>query len=434
MLAKHLVQPVPSTDGTRDRGVSRRLPTRIEGCLAKDADERPADTAALLAMLERAPEPVAIAPALRNWFTRWERIRPIYALATPILALQTWLLVWAYLEFRVESLLVAALVSSVLTVTAIPVIAHLCFEVSALRALHRLGFGVHDIRAAYPLWRDALAQERRREGLPPLPGRVVLDLTVFGVVLLLVTFGIVYPNLARWISPGHPTMSVQYIQQTIVDLMSSVYLATLTGIGIGFASPGFRLAPGGRFRRLVERFWNSSLAAGVTKLAALGQRTRLAASSTLHRNTELVLGLAVDDLWKAIPASLRDGLGDVPTLAHTLQSAAGELRTLSEQLSAARDALPSGDPESARTDATVAAVDARHREVVTGLERLRLQLLRLLASRQHTSELTRDLDAARRLESDIIQELAAHAEVRRILRRPRLSPVQLTPTPSGTPA
>ncbi len=435
LLARHLVQPAPPLAG-HVRGVSRRLISAIETCMAKDPDARPQDTAALLALLERAPEPVAIAPALRNWFTRWERIRPVYALATPILALQTWLLVWGYLEYQIGSLLVAAAVSSVLTITAIPIVAHLCFEVMALSTLHRLGFGVHDIRAAYPLWRESLEQERRREGLPPLPGRVVLDMTVVGFVVLAITFGIIFPNLPRWIDPAHPTISVPYVQRVIVDLMSTVYLATLTGVGIGFASPGFRLAPGGRFRRAVERFWNSPLASGITKLAGVGQRSRLPASSTLHRNTELVLGLAVDDLWRVIPDRLRDGLGDVPALAHTLQSAATELRTLSEHLAAACDALPEAHADVARTTATRESVDARHREVVTALERLRLQLLRLVANRQHTSELTGNLEAARQLETNLIMELAGHAEVRRVLRRPRVATLGLTPTPAPaeTPA
>ena len=307
LLAKHLVQPAPSL-GEHAHGVSRRLVSAIQACLAKDADARPADTGALLAILERAPEPVAIAPALRNWFTRWERIRPVYALATPILALQTWLLVWGFLQFQSEGLLTAAIVSSVLTITAVPVLGHLVFEVLTLRKLHRLGFGVHDIRAAYPLWNDSLALERRREGIPPLPGRVVFDLTVVGVFLHFVVFAIVYPGLSFWFPPDHPTVSVPFIRETILTMMSTAYLATLTGIGIGFASPGFRLAPGGRFRRLVERFWKSSFAGAITRLAGAGQNRQLQASSTLHRNTELVLGLAVDDLWNAIPASLREGL------------------------------------------------------------------------------------------------------------------------------
>lgn len=433
LLAKHLLQPVPSL-GEHARGVSRRLATTIEACVAKDADARPQDIAALQALLERAPEPVAIAPALRNWFTRWERIRPMYALATPILALQTWLLVWGYLEYQIGSLLVAAAVSSVLTITAIPLVAHLCFEVSALRLLHKLGFGVHDIRAAYPLWREALEQERRRDGLPPLPGRVVFDMTVFGFVLIAVVFGIIFPNLPRWIDPSHPSISVPYVQREIVKLMSAVYLATLTGVGIGFASPGFRLQPGGRFRRLVERFWNSSLAGGITRLAGVGQRARLAASSTLHRNTELVLGLAVDDLWGAIPPHLREGLGDVPALAHTLQAAATELRALTDQLATASDALPTGHEEIGKLAMTRDVVDARHREAVTALERIRLQLLRLVASRQQTSDLTSQLEAARSLEGDLLRELAGHGEVRRMLRRPRSNRGGLSATPAETPA
>jgi serine/threonine-protein kinase len=192
LLAKHLVQAPPPL-APLARGASRRLVMAVEQCLAKDADARPAGASELLALLERAPEPVAIAPALRHWFTRWERFRPIYSLATPILALQTWLLVWGSQRFDSQGMLVAAAISSVLTVTAIPLLGHLGFEAWALRALHRLGFGIADIRAAYPHWRDTLERERRQEGLPPLPGRVVFDLTVVGALVLAVVFLFIYP-------------------------------------------------------------------------------------------------------------------------------------------------------------------------------------------------------------------------------------------------
>lgn len=240
LLAKHLVQSPPAL-APLARGASRRLVAAVEGCLAKDADARPADANALLALLERVPEPVAIAPALRNWFTRWERIRPVYALATPILALQTWLLVYGSVEYDSRALLIAAAVSTVLTVTAVPLLIHLGFEAWALRALHRVGFGIADIRAASSHWRDALERERRSEGLPPLPGRVVFDLTVVGAVVLAAVFIFWYPNVDRWYDPWG---EAAYVKRTILSMSSSLYLATLTGIGIGFASPGFRIAPG----------------------------------------------------------------------------------------------------------------------------------------------------------------------------------------------
>ena len=430
LLAKHLVQAPPPL-APLARGASRRLVAAVEQCLAKDADARPADAAALLALLERAPEPVAVAPALRSWFTRWERIRPIYALATPILALQTWLLIWGYFQYVSEGLLRAAIVSTVLTITAIPLLVQLGFEAWALRALHRVGFGIADIRAAYPHWRETLERERGREGLPPLPGRVVFDLTVFGVVVLAAVFLFWYPNVERWYDPFG---EAEYVRRTILSMSSTLYLATLTGIGIGFASPGFRIAPGGRFRRLVERFWQSRFAAAITRLASLGQQPRLAASSTLHRNTELVLGLAVDDLWHAIPAGLREGLGDVPGLAHTLQGSAGELRTIADGLRESERDTDHDEAEQARLVAAREAVELRHRETVATLERLRLQLLRLVASREQSQELTDQLAGARALEQSLLLDLAAHHEVRHLLGRTvRRSASQSTPTHTPTP-
>jgi len=426
LLAKHLVQSPPAL-APLARGASRRLVSAVEKCLAKDADARPAGATELLALLERAPEPVAIAPALRHWFTRWERVRPIYSLATPILALQTWLLVWGSQAFDSRAMLVAAAISSVLTITAIPVLGHVGFEAWALRALHRVGFGIADIRAAYPHWRDTLERERRQEGLPPLPGRVVLDLTVVGALVLVVVFTFIYPNIDEWYTWGP---EARYVKGAILSMSSTLYLATLTGIGIGFASPGFRIAPGGRFRRLVERFWNSRLAAAITSLASIGQSQRLAAASTLHRNTELVLGLAVDDLWHAIPAALREGLGDVPALAHTLQASAGELRDIADRLRESESDTTHDAAEQRRLVATREAAEHRHREAVATLERLRLQLLRLVAAKEQSRELTAHLADARELEQSLLIDLAAHHEVREMLGHPiRRADTSPTPTP-----
>ena len=84
---------------------------------------------------------------------------------------------------------------------------------------------------------------------------MVFDLTVIGVVLLLAVFLVVLPGLPHWYAWSG---EANYVRGVVLDLASTVYLATLTGIGIGFISPGFRLAPGGHFRRAVGRFWHSS--------------------------------------------------------------------------------------------------------------------------------------------------------------------------------
>ena len=394
LLAKHLVQPAAPL-APLARGASRRLIEVIEACLAKDPDARPNDPPAFLARLERAPEPVMIAPALRNWFTRWTRIKAIYALATPILAMQTWLMIYGYFESGLANLLTAALISTILTLTAIPVIGQLISEAVELRSLRRAGYGIDDIRAAFPHWRDEQVRDRRREGLAPLAGRVMFDLTVVGAIVIVLGFLVIWPNLERM---GISAYEAGFTRMVMVDWLSYVYLGTLTGVGVGFLVPGHRPAPDGRFARLVERFWRSRFAGVVVRLSAVGQRGALTATATLHRNTEMVLGLAVDDLWKSIPETMRSELGDVPLLAHTLQGSATDLRGMIDRLrESERDLL--GEAALAEQLATTrGALESRHKETVTSLERIRLQLLRLLATRERTSELTQQIQVARSLE------------------------------------
>ncbi|MEO5825624.1 MAG: serine/threonine-protein kinase [Gemmatimonadales bacterium] len=427
LLAKHLLQPVPSL-GEHVRGVSRRLGAAVEACMAKEAEARPADTTALLSLLERAPEPVAIAPALREWFTRWDRIKAIYALATPLLAMQTWLMINGYFDSGARVLLTVALITTVLTLTAIPVGAHLLFESLELRRLRHHGFGIQDIRAAFPHWRSEKLMERKHEGLAPLPGRVIFDLTVVGTVTILATFGIVWPNVERIFGAAEAHAS----RWVLVAWMSYVYFATLSGIGIGFLVPGHRPAADGMLSRLKERLWGSRFADLVMRLSALGQRGALEASSTLHRPTEMVLGLAVDDLWKVLSPEMRSDLGDVPALAHTLQRSASEMRDLIDRLRESEAALSEDGVDTSLLVSTREGLEHRHREAVAGLERTRLSLLKLVATRQTTAALTDDIAAARVLEAALLTDVAAHAEVRKLLRVPRRHAASLTPAP--TPA
>jgi hypothetical protein len=426
LVAKHLVQPLPALAPLAP-GASRRLVDSVTACLAREPGQRPADTNALQQLLERVPEPVTVAAPLRRWFTRGSRIRPIYALATPLLAMQSWLMIFAYFGSGRVNLLTMALITTLLSLTAIPLLAHFGFELSELRQLRRAGFGIGDIRAALPHWQAEAAIERRREGMAPLPGRVIFDLTVVGAVSIVIAFGVIWPLLPGMVGPND---SLWLIQATLIGMMSNVYLATLTGVGVGFLVPGHRPSPDGWLGRLKQRFWNSTFAAQMAKFAAAGQQQTLAPSSTLHRNTEMVLGLAVDDLWLSIPATLREELGDVPALAHTLQGGATEMRELIDRLRESERDLAADSVEMQSLGVARTTLEQQHRDAVTALERLRLQLLRLLATRERTAQLTEHLDIARVAEATMLREIAAHQELRRALRRPMSSLGAATPTPS----
>lgn len=429
VLAKHLMQPAPAL-APLAHGASPRLVAGVMQCLAKDPDARPASATAFLGALERAPEPIAIAAPLRGWFTRWERIAPIYSIATPFLALQSSLLAFAYYRTVDNRLLTATMVYTALTLTLVPLLAHWCFELVQLRRLRADGFTIADIRAALPHWRAAEALHQQREGLRPLASRVIRSLTVVFAAILVLDVTVIEPNLGLLVAVSK---GVRMWVMGLTGIMPVLYLFTMMGVGIGFVSPGLRIAATGPVRKLLDRFWRTPLAERFAAFAASGQRSIAATASTLHRPTEMVLGLAVDDLWRAIPEALRTDLGDVPALAHTLEQGATELRRLiaSLQESEASDGVSDVD----RRALVVAreGLEVRHREAIATLERVRLQLLRLLADRQQTGALTQQLEAARAIEASLHRDVAGHAEVRRLLHRPRRATAPGTPTPTPPP-
>lgn len=429
VLARQLVQPVPPL-APRASGASRRLVGAIERCLAKDPDDRPVDPAAFLASLEREAPTIALAPALRSWFGRWERIRPTYALLAPILAVQTYLMFAVYFARGYGALLITAVIEMAFTLTVVPAAIQLAFEYQELRRLRRAGFTVDDVRSAAPHWREELVREYRREGLRPIASRVVFDLTVFGAALLLFNFLLLNPTfgLLKDLAPR-----VQEYLLGLYYLSPEVYMFTLLGAGMLLASPGYRIPPRGRIRRWIERFWHTRLAAQLWRMAVVREPAHLDASATLHRPTEMVLGLAVDDLWSEIPADFRQELGDVPTLAHTLNASATDLRGLIEQLRESEESVHDAPEEVARLTGLRARLEQEHRLTVATLERIRLGLLRMLASRARSSELTQQLETARRLETDLLRDVAGHAAVRRALRQ-RSAPRGRTPTPTPSAA
>lgn len=399
-------------------------------CLAKDPDARPASATAFLGALERAPEPIAIAAPLRGWFTRWERIAPIYSIATPLLALPSSLLAYAFYRTVDQRVLVAMMVSTALSLSAIPLATHLMFEFAQWRRLRGEGFTLADVQAALPHWRAAERILQEREGMRPLASRVILDLTVVFAATILIDLLVIEPNISLL---KFTSEAVRMWVLGLTGFMPTLYLFTMIGVGVGFVSPGFRISAQGKARRLLDRFWGTSVAQRFAALAGRGQRTLAANASTLHRPTEMVLGLAVDDLWRAIPDALRADLGDVPALAHTLERGATELRGLITSLQESEASDGVSDVDRAAIVETRLGLEVRHRETIATLERVRLQLLRLLADRQQTGALTQQLEAARAIEASLHRDVAGHAEVRRLLHRPKRTTGPGTPTPTPPP-
>ena len=94
----------------------------------------------------------------------------------------------------------------------------------------------------------------------------------------------------------------------------------------------------------------------------------------------------------------------------------------------------SDDPaEVHRLESVRQSVVERQREAIAALERLRLQLLRAVAERRATADLTHHLEVAHELERSLIADLAGHAELRRYLARVSRPEHRSDSTPTPTP-
>lgn len=341
--------------------------------------------------------------------------------------MQLLVLMEAYLERGGTGLQFLAAASWVLTTAIIPAAVYLAAEFAALRRLAMQGFGIGDIRSAWEHWTDGLRAEYRREGLPPLAGRVIFDLTVVGLATIFTGFILAATVMPQVLAPAELSASIF----ALMSLGSWVFLGTAAGLSVNFLSPGIRLDPDGPIRRLARRFWRGPVAGLLARVASAGVSRVRAPSTTLHRNTELVLGLAIDTLWKALPPDERTPHGDIPALATTLQRGAEELRALDKALTESQMGLPREHPEWRRIEDVTADVTRQHRDAVARLESLRMQLLRSVALRTVTSDLANEIAAAREAEQALLFGLAGVNEARAAIGRSvRREPLRQTPTPS----
>ncbi|MEI2720717.1 MAG: hypothetical protein V9E87_11345 [Gemmatimonadales bacterium] len=197
-----------------------------------------------------------------------------------------------------------------------------------------------------------------------------------------------------------------------------------TGLGLSVLTPTRPMLRPGTREGIRRAFWNSPLGALWFGLARVGLGKRIAAAETLHRPTELVLDLAIEELWRALPAGARREAAELPSVARDLRRRVASLRAIAGHF---------GDPsrDSPAEAALRAKVSGRITAALTALEQLRLQLLRLDDATLPTGALTAQLHDARALERELLTDLGAHHGIGRLLRR---GPVRRSPGMTPTPA
>jgi hypothetical protein len=157
------------------------------------------------------------------------------------------------------------------------------------------------------------------------------------------------------------------------------------------------------------------------RLAAFGLDKSEGTERTLHRPTELVLDLAIEEMWEALPPRTRQETSDLPRVARALSHRVTEARELRATLQ--------GDGGRGSTEAAAleARLAAREERSLVALERLRLVIGKTGSVAAASGELTARLHDARTLEQEMLAELGAHTEVKRLLRR-KWSRTPLTPS------
>ncbi len=395
VLAKQITEPAPPL-ATVAPGVPRRIAHALDGCLAKEREERPDGPSVLADQLSRALELRRELPIpLRVFVKRDGRLDDGLSLLYPFV-----LLAAAVLAGSATSTMIGfeVLVGGM---TLVPV----SVLISRARRLLKSGFDHGDLEVAFKAELERWREERvAGQRLGPTWLERGLNAVARG--------GFISAGLAITIFPfvfGSPSLSM-----------------LLQGLSLGIYASACSLVLLQRRRDVDTEFW-SKLWVGrfgrwLFKVARAITPARALPSSLTHRPTEMALGMAAEQLYEDLPKETRRELRDLPDVVHRLEEDAQRMRARLEELQEAlSDAGQRGDPNPAiavRRDRIVKDLNAerelvqqRLKDAVAALETIRLNLLRLHAGTGSVQSLTTDLGLAREIARDIGAQVDAYREI-----------------------
>jgi serine/threonine-protein kinase len=263
------------------------------------------------------------------------------------------------------------------------------------------GYGLRDLRTALAAWqaerREELAFETSVE--EPKWARLMRQATY----VLSISSAVVFRRI----------LHARGVREAIlIGAMgfSAVLLFTASNaLGVRLISPRIKSKLIGFARSAI---WNSRVGEWAAKLLTPKQRT--GAAQLDYRPTEMALGLAVGDLYAALPKAYREHLSDLPNVVERLEAHAAAARARVEELSA----LVSLGGSTPANNLVVArdAAKTELAESVAALEAVRLDLLRLHGGAVDLRPLTTVLEAARELGEELDRLNRANREVSDIVR------------------
>ena len=278
-----------------------------------------------------------------------------------------------------------AILSTIVFVLSATVLAHAALELRELRRIVGLGYGIQDLRLALRT-RRALVLRKLSWLSRCLTVLLFMSIVAFPILIYSGKRPFRFSILPR-------NASVQAVFQYALWAINTArwcWVIIWGTLGISFVVPVWPFHHISR-ARLGTRFWNTRLGAWLARFAAVGVARAVSPINTLHRPTELVLDLAIADLFHALPETMRQELRELPAVADSLRERAEEIKEL--------------------------------------LERLRLQLAGLSGEVQPTGALTDQLRDVRELDMELLAEFGAHPSIKRLLKS-RGAVTPLTPAVS----
>jgi len=400
VLMQHLTKPAPPI-ATLVPGMPRPLAQAIDRCLEKEPARRFESGEALADALAPELEKHTEVPVPVRVFLDRRRTVPLVVPAAVGISLAGGIIT-GIVQNGVALPRVLALAAVVVVAIGGPILLLL----NRLRKLAKAGYGPEDLAAGL-----RIARHRQREEFlfefgptPTFRERALRILGFAGVGLGLAGLLAMIAHVA-----GPSIGPVTAI---------SLYVGTLA---TAFSTRWRRLRRGAP--SFWSRVWESRFGRTLGNFAALKLTNRAVAAD---RPTELAIAMSAAALYDSLPKDVRASLGDVTDVVNGLEARARGIRARMEQLETAiaeaqqTRTTAAGDKQDALVSdlrAAYAAAEARLAEVVTSLETLRLDLLRLSAGAGTTEGVTRDLDAARLLSDEAARMLEGRREVEAALAK-----------------
>jgi predicted Ser/Thr protein kinase len=379
----------------------------IERCLSKHADDRFTSGEELADALDAAatvPARAKIPLGLRVWAQTRDPLVPIYIAWSGLFTL-------GFLsELRNTfphdlGVLVAFALLPLLPMTA--------FHARKTYQTLGTGYTLRDLRVALANWERERREERGLdfEHEESLVAKLLRASTMIslGAVASMFIVGVPHNLLGKILVAGS-------VAGAAVSLVVSNIL------GVRFAPKWLRQKQVGGIRSWI---WNSRASEWLAKM--LTPKNARRSADLAYRPTEMALGVASIDLYRALPRAYRDDIPELPQIVELLETHAADARARVEEL----DSIAASAGGDARKSELADAREEAKRELaaaVAALEALRLDLLRLHGGDNDLRPITTVLQAARELGEQLDRLAEAQREVDDVRKPPAFDLRFHTPT------